>query len=114
MLVRFNPHKSYFADGYKLTFTGMWKLTFKHMNIMSEKEERFWEIISMYDFRPFEIIDTIGDDSRPSDWLPPEENTNFTPSLGRDYGFGETINRLFPIWEWNEYVPEYMELYKIG
>ena len=85
MLVRFNPHKSYFADGYKLTFTGMWKLTFKHMNIMSENDERFWEIISMYDFKPFEFTDEIGNDDRPVDFEPEDRDTNFLPSLGQEF-----------------------------
>jgi len=114
-LVDFKTHHQYFADGYKLSHFGIWKLTFKHMSIMSEKDPRFWEIISMYDFKTIEITDTIGTDLKPSDWEPPDIDTNFFPSLGCDWEVGEPIIRPFPIWEWNEYIDEQlMPIYKIG
>ena len=84
-LVCFNPHKSYFADGYKLTFTGIWKLTFKTRYIMSEVDIHFWMIISMYDFKPFEVIDEIGNDDRPVDFESEDIDINFLPSLGMDF-----------------------------
>ncbi len=84
-IVSFKSHRVYYADGYKLTHAGIWKLTFKSKSIMSEKDSNFWQVISMYDFKPFEIIDTIGDDSRPSELEFDEINTNFLPSLGRDW-----------------------------
>jgi hypothetical protein len=113
-LIKFKAIRDYYSDGYKLSHSGIWHLTFKHMSIMSEKDADFWQVISMYDFKPFEITDTIGDDSKPSDYDPPDKNTNFMPSHGRDFGSDEKYIRPFPIWEWNEYVPEYMERYKVG
>ena len=114
-LVAFKSNRIYHADGYRLSHHGIWKLTYKHMSIMSEKDEHFWEIISMYDFKTFELINEIGSDLRPSDFIPEDTDKNFIPSLGRDFEVGEKIIRPFPIWEWNEYIDtDLMPKYKVG
>ncbi len=114
-LVKFKAIRNYYADGYKLSHSGIWHLTYKNKYIMSEKDVNFWQIISMYDFKPFEITDEIGTDLHPIDFIPPDRDTSFTPSLGIDYGYSEAIERPFPIWQWNEYIdPQLMDKYKVN
>jgi len=52
---------------------------------MSETHPDFWQIISMYDFRPFQIFDEIGNDDKPVDFQPEETDLNFIPSLGTEF-----------------------------
>jgi hypothetical protein len=98
-IMRFKAHRCKFAEGYKLAHFGIWKLSFKNRVVLSEKDVNFWSIISIYDFKPFETIDTIGDDSRPTETDFEETDHNFIPSLGMDYespkGAGhKTIRRM--------------------
>ncbi|MEA1876830.1 MAG: hypothetical protein U9N86_08185 [Bacteroidota bacterium] len=113
--MRFKSNRTYYFDGYRLSHSGCWKLSYKSTLFLTEADKDFWQIVSMYDFKPFEVIDFIGDDSRPTEFITDETDHNFLPSLGRDFGSDEKVERIFPIWEWNEYIDtSLMSKYKVG
>lgn len=106
----YNPKKVYFYEKYTLQFAGIWKLVFNHKIIITESLPTFWKIIEMYDFKPFIVADTIGEDTISKYTLEPIqdkkelEDTNFWPSLRGDWQEKTNQPRPFPIWEWNEYI----------
>jgi len=114
-LVRFKATKRYYANDYMISHDGIWKLTYKNKFIMSESHKDFWQIIELYNFKPFVVSDTFGTDNNPVDFFPEDTDTSFQPSVGKDTGTGDNHERPFPIWEWNEYVDEsLMPKYKVS
>ena len=83
-----NPYKQYFTeDNFKLSHFGTWRLTFNGRLLITESDPTFWSIVEAYQFKAFTDCDTVGEDSTvyevPIEDL--EKNTNFLPSIGRDY-----------------------------
>ena len=83
--MRFNPHRQYFAEGYKLSHNGCWKLSFGIHVALTESDSRFWSIVSCYDFRPFETSDEVGQDDVFDGFDSDDRDKNFIPSMGREY-----------------------------